>query len=487
MPDEASLEQLRRACATPLEHPDLPTLQHACQAVSSYLLDDFRSLSEASVGDVATRSDMERLLREPPPEEGMPLNRALEEFQIRIAPYNLRPGHPRFLAFIPSAPTFVSVLGDWLCAGLNLFAGVWKEAAGAAETEIVVLDWFKSWLGYPPEARGILTSGGSEANLTALVAAREKLGWPDRQRAVLYTSEHRHWSVDRAAMVMGLRPDQIRRLPADPEQRLSPAVVYEAVVQDAAAGRVPWVVVANGGATNTGIIDPLDDLATLCQAHDMWLHVDAAYGWVAALTNEGQQALRGLRWADSVTLDPHKWFGQTFEAGGVLVRDGSLLAKTFQMRPEYMQDVAPNPDEINFADHGIALTRRFRALKIWLSVKTLGVGWFRRLVEHCCRLAEFAQVLVQQTPGFELLGRRRLSIVCFHYRPAGMTGEEVNAFNLALCEEARRTGRLFLSTTRLRDQVALRLCFVNWRTTAADVEEAIRLLQETAGRLTSRR
>ncbi len=317
-------------------------------------------MADGPVGKTAGRAAMEALLRQPPPEDGEEFSQVLEEVYAKIVPYTMRLNHPRFLAFIPAAPTFVSMLGDWLCAALNIFSGVWKEAPAAAEVEILVLDWFKQFLGYPSEARGILTSGGSEANLTALIVAREKLAWADRQRAVVYVSEHRHWSVDRAAKIIGLRPDQVRKLPADPEHRLASDSLIAALAADQRAGNLPWLVVANAGSTNTGTVDALDELADVCQANRLWLHVDAAYGWPAVLTEEGKVCPARHRRADSITLDPHKWFAQTFDAGCVLVRDGQLLADTFQIRPEYMQDVAPGEEEINFADHGIALTRRFR-------------------------------------------------------------------------------------------------------------------------------
>jgi glutamate/tyrosine decarboxylase-like PLP-dependent enzyme len=437
-------------------------------------------LPEQGIGLTASRRQMEALLREPPPEAGRDFAEVLAEFDARVAAYCFRINHPRFLAFVPSAPTFFSVLGDLLCAGSNFFAGVWLEAAGAAQVELIVLDWFKDFLGYPAEASGILTGGGSEANLTALLVARERLSFEERGRAVLYVTEQRHWSIDRAAKVIGLRPDQVRPVAADEQFRLPPAGLRRAVAADRAAGRRPWAVMANAGATNTGTVDPLAALAEACRAERLWLHADAAYGWAAALTPEGRAALDGIARADSITLDPHKWFGQAFEVGCVLVRDGGRLAETFAIRPEYMQDVEPAEDEVNFADRGIALTRRFRALKVWLSVKVLGVGWFRALVEHSCRLADFAQALLEQSPAFEVLSPRRLSIVCFRYRPPGaaLGDDELNRLNLALTEALRATGRAFLSSTRLGGRVALRFCFVNWRTTATDVEEVVRLLTE---------
>jgi glutamate/tyrosine decarboxylase-like PLP-dependent enzyme len=204
---------------------------------------------------------------------------------------------------------------------------------------------------------------------------------------------------------------------------------------------------------------------------------------------EEKRGLAGIERADSITLDPHKWFGQPFEAGCVLIREGRRLAQTFTMRPDYMQDVEPAPEEVNFADRGLALTRRFRALKLWFSIKVLGVAWFRSLVAHGCRLAELSQALLEQSPGFEIISPRQLSIVCFRYvppnfQPAGEGDQEqLDRLNLAIIEKVTLTGRAFLSSTRLHGRVALRLCFVNWRTTAADVEEVVRLLREVGERL----
>src|SRR5262249_2432089 len=245
------------------------------------------------------------------------------------------------------------------------------------------------------------------------------------------------------------------------------------------AGRVPWAVVANAGATNTGAVDPLDELADACRERRLWLHVDAAYGWAAVLTPEGGEALRGIGRADSLTLDPPKWFGQAFEAGCLLVRDGGRLVRAFSLRPEYMQDVEPADDEVNFADRGVALTRRFRALKVWLSVKVLGVGWFRGLVDRCCRLARYSEELLRRTPGFEGLSPATLSIACF--RAAFCRREERrDRLNLALVDQLRATGRAFLSSTRLGGRVALRFCFVNWRTTTGDVDAVVELLAALA-------
>ncbi len=480
---QPSLDALRRTCATPVPYPDTDALRDFTEQTLAYLLQHHATLPEQAIGQTASRAELEALLGEPPPEQGQEFAVVLRQFAECIAPFACRVNHPRFLAFIPSAPTFLSALGDFLCGGTNFFGGVWLEAAGPSQVELVVLDWFRSFLGMPPQTAGVLTSGGSEANLTALVVARERLDDAERAHAVLYVSEQRHWSIDRAAKIIGLRTEQVRPVAADAAFRLSSAALRAAVQADRAAGRTPWAVVANAGATNTGVIDPLAVLAEVCMAERLWLHVDGAYGWTAALTPEGRTELAGIERADSVTLDPHKGLAQAFEAGCLLVREGRLLAQTFALRPDYLQDVEPADDEVNFADRGLALTRRFRALKIWLSLKVHGVGWFRDLTVHTRRLAEYSQRLLEQDAGFEILSPRQLSIVCFRYAPPEMRGQEeaLNRLNLRLIDAIRATGRAFLSSTRLGRRVAIRFCFVNWRTTAGDVEEVVGLLR-TLGR-----
>jgi glutamate/tyrosine decarboxylase-like PLP-dependent enzyme len=479
MSTESQLDGLRCRVAEPLPHPDAATLYQLSHNVADWVAGHWVNLAGLPVGRTATRAEMEALLRQPPPEIGRPFEAILADFQGKIAANALSTKHPRFLAFVPGAPCFPSVLGDWLSSGTNFFAAVWKEAPGPTQVEIVVLDWFKQFLGYPAGASGLLTTGGSEANLIALAVAREPLSFEDRARAVLYVTEHRHWSIDRAAKILGLRPEQLHPVPAHADYRLNQAHLRTAIAADRAAGRLPWAIVANAGATNTGSVDPLTDLAGICERQGLWFHVDAAYGWPVCLTEEGTKLLAGIERADSITLDPHKWFAQTFEAGCLLVRQGHLLTETFALRPEYMQDVEPSHDEINFADHGIALTRRFKALKIWLSVQMLGMGWFRRLVEHCCDLADYSEAKLKALPTFEILNARRLSIVAFRYLPPGPRPDEahLDRINLALVEALLAGGRAFVSSTRLRGQVALRFCFVNWRTTAADVDAIIDLLQ----------
>jgi glutamate/tyrosine decarboxylase-like PLP-dependent enzyme len=476
MPIDDRLAALRRAVADPLPHPDLAELRSAAEAIQDWAIRHYQTLPEESIGLTATPADLAARLDRRPPDVGRPFADVFADFREHIEPFAFRVNHPRFLAFIPGAPSFPSILGDWLAAAANFFVSVWLEGAGPAQVEATVLGWFRDWLGLPARTRGILTGGGSEANLTALVVARERVPLADRGRMVLYTADQRHWSIDRAAKVMGLRPDQISLVPVDDELGLRGPELARSITRDRGTGLLPWAVVANAGTTHTGTVDPLAEIATVCRSENLWLHVDAAYGWAAVLTEEGRRELIGIGEADSVTLDPHKWLAQTFDVGCVLVRDGRRLPETFATRPDYLQDVISEAeDEISFADYGIALSRRFRALKVWFSIQVLGLDWFRRLVEHCCRLADYAQARLESSGSFEILCPRRLSIVCFRYAPASGAGD-LDAVNTRLLAALRQTGRAFLSSTRVRENLAIRLCFINWRTTAADVDAVVDLL-----------
>ena len=445
------------------------------------VLHHLSTLPDQPIGQYATRATLEAMLREPAPEEGSSLESVLARFDEQIVPHACHVSHPRFLAFVPGAPTLASVLGDWLCAGHNFFAGVWLESSACAQVELVVLDWFRDMLGMPASTGGILTSGGSEANLTALVVARDRLPFADRGRAVLYASRERHSSIDRAANVIGLSPGQVRLVGIDAGHRLDVADLRRRIADDRAAGLFPWLLVGNAGTTNTGAVDPLGDLADLCQNEGIWLHIDGAYGWAAVLDPEGRRALAGVERADSITLDPHKWLAQPFEVGCLLVRDGGLLPRTFAIRPDYLQDTEPEIDEVNFADHGIALTRRFRALKVWLSMQVLGLAWFRRHVTRCMALAHYAETALILA-GFEILSPASLSVVCFRAGREGADEAAVDRANLDLAEAVRRSQEAFIASTRIGGRVALRLCFVNWRTTVGDVDRVVGLMRRLAGK-----
>jgi len=406
------------------------------------------------------------------PEARQSFDALLARLERDVLPFTARNDHPGFMAFIPTCGTFPAALGDFIASALNLYAGSWMEGAGPSRLELVVLEWFKQWIGYPRTAAGTLVNGGSVANLTALVCARENLTGPNDARSVLYMSDQGHSSIVRAARIAGFRPDQLRVLPTDSAHRLRPETVARAIAADAAARRRPLLVAAAAGATTTGAIDPFAGLAEVCREHGVWLHVDAAYGGFAALTERGARALAGLHLADSVTLDPHKWLYQPLECGSLLVRDGAALERAFAVEAPYLSDAACRDGEVNFGDFGVQQSRGARALKVWLSVGYFGVAAFRAAIDRALDLAELARRRIAAERALESIAAGELGITCFRRRVAAGEDEAARV-NAELVGAYERTGRGIVSSTRLNGRYAVRLCVLNHTTTAADVEDVV--------------
>lgn len=444
----------------------------------------WEALRESPPAGGGDRAAMERLFREPLPREGRPLDELMDRFTRDMAPNSLRVNHPRFFAFVPGSPVFPAVLGDFLAAGANVFAGTWLGSPAAATVELVVIDWFKEMLGLPAPAEGLLVSGGSMANWTALAAARgraaeampglaagEDPAGELAARGVWYTSDQRHASVDRAIRLLGFAAGALRVLPSDGRFRARPEAFASAIRADRAAGRLPLGIVAHGGATNTGAVDPLDALADLAAAENLWLHVDAAYGGFAALTARGRRALAGIGRADSLALDPHKWLFQTFECGCVIVREPGRLERTFSLRAGYMREVPPSGPEVTFTDRGLQLSRSFRALKVWLTLKAYGVEALAAAIDRALDLtAAAARLLVER--GFDLVAEPSLGIVAFRLR--GASDEEQDA----LIARLNGGGEVMLTSTTLGGRPALRLCILSPWTTEEDVRRAVELLAD---------
>lgn len=452
-------------------------------AVVDALVERLSGLRDLPVVRVAEREETESLFRRPPPESPEPVGDILEEFVREVATRMCQVDHPRCFAFVPGAGTFVGAMADALAAGHNLYAGTWVEGSAVTQIELVVTDWFRKWLGMPEGAGGTLVSGGSAANLTALVAAREaRLDPAARTRAVLYTSELGHSSVERAARIAGFQADQVRKLPVDEDLRLSVDALGEAIEWDRRAGRRPFFVCANAGATSTGTIDPLPRLSDLCEAEDLWLHVDAAYGGFAVLDPRGRALLEGIGRADSITLDPHKWLYTPYEAGCVLVRDLNDLYEAFHILPAYLADVAPGGGRVNLCDYGIQLSRGTRALKIWMAIRAFGLARYRAAVGRMLDLASYFETRVEALPGFEVTSPASLGVVTFRYVPPDSDADEaaIEAANRAIVQRVWESGRAMLTSTRVRGRYVLRVCIINHVTRRSDVDELIDLLAASA-------
>lgn len=442
-------------------------------AVVDLLTERFSEMSADSVGAKLDRETLHEMLAGFPGDSPTDPQQLLARLKREVFPNNLHVDHPRFFAFVPSPNNFVSAMADALAAGFNVFNGTWLGGSAAAAMELEVIEWFRQWCGFPETAGGLFVSGGSVANMTALLAARHALLNDRVDGATVYFSDQTHSSVERALRVIGFSPDQLRKLPAEQDFRLSAASVAHAIATDRAAGKRPFCVIANAGTTNTGAVDPLNDLADLCAREKLWLHADGAFGAAAVLSERGKQALQGLQRIDSVSIDPHKWLFQSFECGCVLVRDTDLLKSAFQIMPDYLRDVHRATAEIHFCDYGIQLTRSFRALKVWLSFQTFGLKAFRSAIDRGFELAELAEKEIRSRAGWEILTPAQMATVCFRF------GHD-DALQTRLIEEMLRDGYAFLTSTKLRGEVALRLCTINPRTTEEEIRETIDRLDRFA-------
>jgi glutamate/tyrosine decarboxylase-like PLP-dependent enzyme len=461
------------------------------QGVIESLIRHYTNVRERRVVNVTHRDETEALLAEPAPEAGTGLDDLLAEFEEKVAAHMSHVDHPRMFAFVPGSGTFVGAMGDTLAAGYNIYAGTWIESSAAHQLELVVIDWFRTWLGLPATAGGTLLSGGSVANLTGLVLARDARLGDMRVDGVIYAGELAHSSIDRAVRILGFRPDQLRKIPSDASLRLEVPALEQAVEEDSAAGRQPFCVVANAGDTSTGSMDPLPEIADLCRARGLWMHVDAAYGGFAVLDERGQRLLRGIERADSIVLDPHKWLYTPFEAGCILVRDFRTLYDAFHILPDYLVDVAGGPRNVNMCDHGIQLSRGSRALKIWLTIKHFGLARYRAVISRTLDLARHAQSLMEAAPGIEVVTPAVLSVVTFRYVPRGVPGAgqrlaeaAVERINEEILRRIWESGRAMLSSTRVRGRYVLRICVVNHNTRLKDVEELVRLVLELGPEVT---
>jgi aromatic-L-amino-acid/L-tryptophan decarboxylase len=443
------------------------------------------NLSKKPVVRKMDRSSLEKRLREPLPERGVEIGTVIRQLQENIFANIMHNDHPRCFSFIPGPSNFVSIMADALASGFNVIAADWLEASGPSEVELVTVDWLRQLCGLPESAGGLFVSGGSMANLISLGTARHAMLRGKTAGAVVYCSDQTHSSVERALQVLGFETAQLRKLPSDDLFRLSVACLKREVTADRAAGKVPFCVIANAGTTNTGAVDPLVETAEVCRQEGLWFHVDGAYGAPAVLCEKGHSLLRGLHLADSLTLDPHKWLFQPFEIGCVLIRDVHLLKGAFAIRPEYLKDLESTGEEINFCDYGIQLTRSFRALKLWMSLKVFGLQAFREAVARGFVLAEFAETLLRASPYWEIVTAATMGIVTFRFVQEGGSQHDVDRINQQIVDEIFKEGFATASSTRLLGRKVLRLCTINPRTTEDDIRQTV-FRMEHFGRLACR-
>ena len=383
-----------------------------------------------------------------------------------------RPGFattsPRFMAYIPGGGVPYSAFGDLIAATSNKYSGFASASPGAVRIENACVAWLASVIGYPPDAGGTLTSGGSIANLTAVIAAREARD-PDGGGAI-YVTRFAHYCIDKALHIAGRARSPKRIIATDESYRMSVEALEQALEEDRRNGIRPWIVIASAGTVDTGAIDPLPEIAELCRRYGAWLHVDGAYGGLFALCDEGKALLGGIEQADSVALDPHKTLFLPYGTGAALVRDGKLLQDAFSASGEYIRplgesEVGPSP-----ADLSPELTRHFRALRLWLPLQMAGIAAFRAAQAEKLALARYFHARLSELEGFDAGPEPQLSVVAFRYLPK--TGD-VDEFNERLMRHIQQEGRVMMSGTRIDGSYRLRCAILCFRTHLEHVDDAI--------------
>ena len=394
----------------------------------------------------------------------------------------LNPASPRSFGYIPGGGLYPSALGDFIADVTNRYAGVFFAAPGAVRLEMRLVDWLAELVGYPSAAGGDLTSGGSIANLSAIVAAREAHGVraADLPRRVVYLSEQCHHSMHKALRIAGLDECVQRVIPVDDRWRMQAPALAARIEADRAAGLLPWFVVATGGTTDVGAVDPIADIAEIAAAEGLWLHVDAAYGGAFLLTEDGRRTLAGIERSDSAVIDPHKGLFLPFGSGAVLVRDRDRLAAANRFHANYMQDAFRPDVELSPADLSPELTRPFRGLRLWLPLKLFGLAPFRAALEEKLLLARYFHARLAELPDWEVGPPPDLSVVTYRYRPKRGDPDE---FNRRLIAAVQADGRVFVSSTLLDGRFTLRLAVLHFRTHLAEVELALDVLQHHARKL----
>jgi glutamate/tyrosine decarboxylase-like PLP-dependent enzyme len=429
------------------------------------------------------RPDGGRALYDAPfTEQGSGIDKVLTLLQENVNTVGINPTSGRFLGYIPGGGLYYAALGDYLAAVTNRYSGVVFASPGAVRMENMLLRWIAEVVGYPDTAAGNLASGGSIANLTAIVAARDAgdIVGATIERAVVYVTAHVHHCIDKALRVAGLVHCVRREVTVDAGYRMDPAALTRAIQIDKAAGLHPWLIVASAGTTNTGSVDPLEEISEIARAHGLWLHVDGAYGAFFVLCPEGQAVLRGMDRSDSIVMDPHKTLFLPYGTGAVLVKDRKTLYASYNADADYMQDLLNDTGELSPADLSPELTKHFRGLRLWLSLKLAGIAPFRAALAEKIHLARYFHQEIQKIEGFEVGPYPDLSVVTYRYVPAH---GDADAFNQRLTQAVNQDGRIFISSTRVDGKLVLRLAISCFRTHLDEIDTTLRVLDQKAQQL----
>ncbi|TAH38232.1 MAG: aspartate aminotransferase family protein [Planctomycetota bacterium] len=451
----------------------------AVDAMADYLA----GIEERRVFPAVTPAEMEALFDAPLPRAGMPLAQVLEQVEARLMPNCTHVGHPGYLGLITPSPAPAGVLGDFIAAALNQNIGAYSIGPAAVSLERRVVRWLADLVGFGPEAGGHLTSGGMLANLTGLKLARDAVSGNRVQHegvrgpSGVYVSEERHVSVDKSLDAIGLGRDSLRALPTDDAYQLRLDALEQAITQDRRRGVRPLAVVAMAGTTNTGSVDDLAAIRGICDRESLWMHVDAAYGGGMLLSRAHPGVLDGIERADSVTIDPHKWFYAPLDAGAILVRDGAQLTRSFGIKPPYLTDELDAAGErFQYYVHSLEQSRRLRGLKVWMSFQRYGSRQIGRWIDDNVAVARRLHDLAAASPDFRSATPPRMSGVCLRYE-CGLDERRSAALHARVAQRMETLGRFWFSTTVMKGVTFFRVNVVNFRTRPEHMDELFALLR----------
>jgi aromatic-L-amino-acid/L-tryptophan decarboxylase len=467
---------------SPVPYPLDPTpdqMREMGHAALDYLIEFTASQDAQPALDVEGAIDAARSVREPPPEDGGSFDRLMDQVDL-IAAKAYNTTGPGYLPFIPGGGLFAAALGDFMATGINRFVNLWGQGPVGAQIEYNVVRWLCDLFGYGPESRGILTTGGSVANLSALVAARKAKLPEDFLSGTLYVSEQVHASNAKAASIAGFPVANVRSVPVTPDLRMDVGALRGMLAADRSDGRTPFFVIASAGTTNTGAIDPIGEIADIAAREDLWLHVDGAYGGFFQLTERGRAAFAGIERADSITLDPHKGLFLPYGTGSLVVRDGARLREAHFVGQHYLQDFPPEDEIPNFTEYSIELSRDFRGLRVWFPLVLHGVNAFREALDEKLDLARYLYEELSTIPELELFGDPELTVVPFRLRQGG---EEANRRLLDLINASKR---VVLSSTLLQGDFTIRACILSHRTHRDRIEECVQIVRRAVADVAGR-
>ncbi|MBA3514762.1 MAG: aminotransferase class V-fold PLP-dependent enzyme [Pyrinomonadaceae bacterium] len=470
--------------------------EHLGRAVTRIIKDFAAVLDSRPVATHAMPSDLETLFDEGLPETGLGLDEILARFTSDISAHAMSVSSPRYYGQFNPTPLPIGVWADALCSALNQNAGAWRNGPTSAMIEARVMRWLCDLIGYGPRSFGTLASGGSEANLIALKCARDNAHAGVTHAGVraapgdlvIYASDQCHYSVVKSADILGLGREGLRKIPTDDRFHVQTASLRAEIKRDREAGRIPCCVVGVAGATSTGVIDPLAELATIARENSCWFHVDAAYGGTLAFSDQHKSKLKGIEEANSITFDPHKWLFVPFACGAVLVRDGPrVLREAFDISPEYLNEDRGGADvEYDFFRYGQMGTRRFNSLKLWMALKFMGRRGYEEVIQRQIGLTQYLASRIDELSEFQRLGQIETAVCCFKFLPETArhaTGEEQDLIQLRLQQQIERSGEAFVTTTVLHGRRAMRVNINSFLTERRHVDDLLELLKRESKRL----